>query len=170
MDDHVESWGGVNFNKILVLDYPDPNLRCTGTTDAAAAGKVNDFLYPLLVQSKYFLDGTVDGHVTFKSDATAGRTATGYTVSLKKLNITGTTTTLGTMSFTFPVVYTFTANGYLTVPIYMMLTKQPVNENEKLVLSVQLLTTMTVNQILLSHANDSSVPDIKIRIPYAPTG
>jgi len=169
LDHHVEIWGGRSFNKILVLEYPDPNLVCTGTTDATGSVQI-DFLYPLLVQSKYFLDGVMDGHVTFKADATAGRTCTGYAVSLKKLSDAGIETNLGTMSYTFGATYSFTANQYLTVPIYMQLSKQPVNENEKLFLRVSLVTAMTANQIVLSHYNDSSVPDIKIRIPYAPTG
>jgi len=169
-DHHVEIWGGTTFNKILVLEYPDANIVCTDKTDAT--GGVNiDFLYPLLVQSKYFLDGMLDGHVTFKADATAGRTATGYTVSLNKLSGSGgTPIALGSMTYTFSPTYTFTANQYLTVPVFIQLNKQPVNENEKLFLRINLATTMTAGQLFLSHANDSSVPDIKIRIPYAPTG
>lgn len=168
LDHHTETWGSMTFNKILVTEYPDPNLVCAATTDACVT--TNKFLYPLLVQSKYYLDGIMDGHVTFKSDATAGRTCTGYSVSLNKLSNAGVSTNIGFMSFTFPSTYTFTANSYLTVPVYMQLNKQPVSENEKLYFSVTLTTAMTSGQILLSHANDSSVPDIKIRIPYAPTG
>lgn len=167
MDHHVESWGGMNFNKILVLEYPDPNLVCTALTEAC--GNVNlDFLYPLLVQSKYFLDGVMDGHVTFKCGA-AAKTCTGYVVWLNKLSDAGTITNLGSMPYTFATTYNFTANSYLTVPVYMQLSKQPVNENEKLFLRINLVTT-AASGINLSHANDSSVPDIKIRVPYAPTG
>jgi len=169
LDHHVETWGSMTFNKILVLEYPDANLVCTDKTDVTGGVNLN-FLYPLLVQSKYFLDGVCDGHVTFKSDATAGRTATGYTVALNKLSSAGFVTNLGSMSYTFASAYTFTANSYLTVPIYMQMNKQPVNENEKLFLTVSLATAMTAGQLFLSHANDPSVPDIKIRIPYAPTG
>jgi len=167
LDHHVETWGGMNFNKVLMLEYPDPNLVCTATTEACG-GVNHDFLYPLLVQSKYFLDGVLDGHVTFKCGATA-KTATGYVVSLNKLNTTGAITNLGTMSYTFATTYSFTINSYLTVPVFIQLSKQPVNENEKLFLRVS-LTTAETSGISLSHANDSSVPDIKIRIPYAPTG
>ena len=150
-----------------MLEYPDSNLVCTSTTEAC--GSVNlDFLYPLLVQSKYFLDGVCDGHVTFKCGATT-KTATGYTVSFNKLHSSGTITNLGFMSYTFGTTYSFTINSYLTVPIYMTINKQPVNENEKMFLRIQ-LTTAETSGISLSHANDSSVPDIKIRIPYAPTG
>ena len=167
LDHHVELWGGMSFNKILVLDYPDPNLSCTSLTEAC--GNVNlDFLYPLLVQSKYFLDGMMEGHVTFKCGA-AAKTATGYIVSLKKLSQSGTVTNLGYMSYNFLTTYNFTANSYLTVPVYIQLSKSAVNENEKLFLRVQLVTVET-SGINLSHYNDSSVPDIKIRVPYAPTG
>ena len=168
-DHHTETWGGVTYNKLLVLEYPDTNLVCTATTDATGSVSI-DFLYPSLVQSKYFLDGVVDGSVTFKADATAGRTCTGYSVSLNKRSSTGALTNLGTMSYTFSPTYTFTANGYLTVPVFIILSKQPVNENEKLILSISLATGMAAGQLFLSHANDSSCPDIKIRLPYAPTG
>jgi hypothetical protein len=170
LDNHVELWSSMSFNKILVLEYPDANLSCTATTDAT--GSVNiDFLYPLLVQSKYFIDGILDGHVTFKSDATIGRTCTDYSVGLNKLNNAGGVTNIGYMSYTFSPTFTTTvANQYLTVPIYMQIDKQPVNENEKLFLRIKLGTAMTTGQWFLSHANDSSVPDIKIRIPFAPTG
>jgi hypothetical protein len=167
LDHHVEPWGYMSFHKILMLEYPDQNLTCTTLTEAC--GSVNhDFLYPLLVQSKYFLDGICDGHVTFKCGA-AAKTATGYIVSLNKLSNIGTITNLGNMAYTFSPTYNFTANAYLTVPVYMPLDKQAVNENEKLFLRINLVTAET-SGINLSHANDSSVPDIKIRIPYAPTG
>lgn len=171
LDHHSEQWGGQSFNKILVLEYPDPNLVCTSATDATGTVELK-FLYPLLVQNKYFLDGIVDGHVTFKADATAGRVASGYTISLNKLNNSGTITNIASMTYTFGTVYTFTANQYLTVPIFFQVSKQPVNENEKLYLSITLTTGYTAgtNYIYLSHANDSNVPDIKIRLPYAPTG
>jgi len=167
LDDHTEVWAGRTYNKLLVLDYPDANLNCTATTEACGSLNI-DFLYPLLVQSKFYLDGVADGQITYKCGA-AAKTCTGYIVGLYKLSADSIETPLGSMCYMFPTTKSLTANQYLTVPVYLALNKQAVNENEKLLLRTMLVSTET-SGINLSHANDTSVNDIKIRLPYAPTG
>jgi len=165
LNDHTEIWGGNNYNKILVKSYPDENLSTTGSTDLTDPV---DFLYPPLIQNAYSLDGVAEGHITLYNHTGSSATFSDYTVSIKKVAEDGTVTDLASHTESFATSRTVTAGNYYTLPIFVNISKQKVKAMEKLLLRISV--TVDSGTLSLSHENDSSTSDIKIKIPYARTG
>ena len=166
LDHYSETWGGNEYNKMLTKSFPNVNLISTATSSTASEIK---FLYPTLYKNVYYLDGVANGHITLYNKSTSTATSvTAYTVSIKKTDDEpGNETTLGSYTNSITTDNSLPTHNYLTLPVFVDITKQVVNEGEKLILSISVTGG---DDICLSHANDSSDIDIKIELPYAPQG
>jgi len=164
-----DTWGGNTYNEMLVKEYPNEYLS---TTSVSIVSDIT-FMYPSLYKNKYYLDGQMEGHFTiYNQSSTTSYYVSSYTVELKKTNdVASNETVLGTYSNTISSNNTVPPEDYLTLPIYMNIEKQIVNPNERLLLNITFTETGgTYTYVGFSHWNDSSIPDIKIKVPYAYTG
>jgi len=165
LNHYSTAWAGNTYNKILVTEFPDENLVSTVTTNATSA----DFLYPRLITNKTYLDGVAEGHITLYNNGSTTTTVTNFTVSLKKTDdVPNNETVLGSYTKSISADNNIASSNYLTLPFYMPIDKQTLNENEKLIFHIEYTTDSS--DLCISHANDSSNIDIKIKVPYAPTG
>lgn len=156
-------WGGNTYNKIMVTDYPDANLVSTVTTMSGSAR----FLYPRVITNKCYVDGVAEGHITLYNTGSTTTTCTYYSVSLIKTDdVPSNETTLGFYSATISSDNSMTTSSrYLTLPFFMSINKQVLNENEKILVYI---THTSGASVCISHANDSSNVDIRIKVPFAP--
>ena len=170
LNHHTESWGAASWNKILVTSVVDENLVQTGSTSITSSTTVS-FLYPPLIQSKYYLDGVAEGHFTLYKKGTGTGWINQYSVTLLKLDEAGNYTTLASISETTGSITIATLN-YLTLPIYMNISQAVVNEREKLVLRIGVTCSNGTPSIgmQVSHELYSDAKDIEISLPFAPTG
>ena len=165
LNHYSTSWGGNTYHKILVTEFPDSNLVSTDTTNTSSA----DFLYPRLITNKAYLDGVAEGHITIYNNGSSATTVTNFTVSLKKTDdVPSNETVLGSYTANISSDNSIPSSGYLTLPFFMPIDKQTLDENEKLIFHVEY--TSNSNDLCIAHANDSNNVDIKIKVPYAPTG
>ena len=166
LNHHEETWGGNTYNKILVKEYPHEDLSTTDTTDATSI----TFLLPQMYMYKYYLDGITEGWFTlYNQDTSNSATLDSFTVSLLKTeDVPNDETTLGSKTMSLSSDNTINASSYLKVPIFIFLDKQVVEAGNKLILKLEVSTTG--GDVVFSHANDSTNQDVKIKIPYAPTG
>lgn len=168
LDHYNHSWGGVNYTTFLLTEFPDSNLVSTVTTKTTTM----DFIYPRKI-GQNDIDGVAEGHFTLYNSESSGTAITAYTITLyKTADIPTSMTALGSYTNTLSSDNFITAYNYLTLPIYMDITHDPDNpsleNDEKLVLRIS-YTSMGSN-VCICHANDSTSVDIKIKIPFAPTG
>ena len=165
LDHYSETWGGNEYNKQITKEFPNEYLITTDYTNASSA----DFLYPMLYKNIYLLDSVADGHLTLYNQSTSTPTAvTSYTVSIKKTDdVPSNETTLGSYTNSITTDNSVGTDDYLTLPIFINITKQVVNENEKLILHIDFTGG---SDLCIAHANDSSIIDTKITLPYAPQG
>lgn len=137
------------------------------TVETSPASDTNMFLFPFHIKKKYFIEGTITGHITVAS-STATSTVTSYRVSLCRMNedttdeelfSTGWVTVDDTLAWdsTYSVgeeaVYEFwmAAWDYATL-----------GEFDRLYLKVE---ADCDNNAVLWHSNDSTYNDIYIDIP-----
>ncbi len=162
-----EEWAGNTYNKILVKEYPNEYLSTTSNS------MVSDitFMYPTLYKNKYYIDGVAEGHISiYNDDSSASYAVTGYTVELiKTQDVPSAETILGSYTGVISSNNFVMEEDFLTLPVYINLTKQLVNPNERLLLHMTFIGT-DYTHLGFSHWNDSSIPDIKLKIPYAPQG
>ena len=164
LDHYEEVWAGTTYTKILVKDYPDSDLKSTVSTKTDSAS----FIYPMVYENVYYLDGIATGHITLYNDTGSATTVTDYTVTLKKTDdVPSNETVLGSYSHTLSTGSSITAADWLTLPIKINLNKQVIEANEKLILTISYTCT---DNIAISHENDSTLEDIKIKIPFITAG
>jgi len=163
---HEEIWAGESYHKILVKEYPHEDLSTSDTTE----GTTISFLIPQIYMYKYYLDGMSEGWFTlYNQDPSDDATLENFTASLIKTpDVPGADVVLGSKTMTPTIDNIIGHNSYLKVPIFIYLEKQVVEAGNKLILSLDIDTDG--GDVVLSHANDSNTVDVKIRIPYAPTG
>jgi len=165
LNHYSTTWAGNTYNKILVTEFPDSNLVSTDTTNASSA----DFLYPRLISNKAYIDGVAEGHITLFNNGSSSTTVTSFTVSLKKTDdVPSNETVLGSYTASISSDNSVAASGYLTLPFFMPIDKQTLDENEKMILHVEYVSGSS--DMCIAHANDSSNIDIRIKIPFAPVG
>jgi len=166
LDHHEEVWGGNTYNKILVKQYLNADISTTDTTDATSI----TFLLPQMYMYKYYLDGMTEGWFTlYNQDTSNNATLDSFTVSLLKTeDVPNAEVALGSKTMNLSSNNTISKSGYLKVPIFIYLDKQVVEAGNKLLLRLEISTTG--GDVIFYHANDSSNEDVKIKIPYAPTG
>jgi len=161
--DHVnEIWGGNTYQKVLVQDYPFEELVSTPSTAASTV----DFLYPHLIKNRYYLDGVAEGHFTvYNSHATNNMTVTAYTVTLLKTDdVPSNTETIGGYSNSISSNNVVAAKNFLSLPVFMNISKGFVDENQKLILRINV--TSSDGTLCICHDNDSVYEDVKIILPF----
>jgi hypothetical protein len=161
LDHYSTSWGGNTYNKLLVTEYPSEDLVSTVSTESTDV----TFLYPRVITNKTYLDGLAEGHITFYNTSGSESTVTTMTVSLKSTeDVPSSTTVLGSYSGSYSDA-SMADDGFLTLPFYIPIDEQTLNENEKILLNITF--TASTGNVSISHALDSSLEDIKIKIPYS---
>ena len=163
LDHYNYTWGGAAYNKLLVTEYPNEYLISTASTEAKTA----KFLYPRLVGNPVYIDGVAEGHIViWNSHAVNTTKIQSYTVSLLKTpDVADNETTLGTYANTITADNEITTENYLYLPVYMNVKKQELGVDEKLILEIT-YTDDGAGTPNISHENDSTLEDIKIKIPY----
>ena len=170
------TWGGTTYHKLLTKEYPSEELQSTASTQTDTA----TFLYPRLVGNPTYIDGVAEGHITlFNSSSGASATLDDYTVTLKKTDdVPNNETTLGTYAYTPSGDNIIWKNGEvsddgtksdtLVLPVYIPISKKKVDVDEKLLLTISYNSTN--GTVWIGHYNGTSPDDIKISIPYVPSG
>jgi len=164
----VYTWAGTSYTKQLVTEYPSEELVSSVSTEDSTNAR---FLYPKLVGNPTYVDGVAEGHFTIANGhASEGIVVTNYTISLIKTNnVPNNETIIGTYQNSPSSMASISAGTYLTFPIAMNISKQKVDEDEKLILEIDLTITGS-GQCDIQHYNGGNPDDIKIKIPYAPIG
>jgi len=170
---HTDDWDNTfgsftDSNKLLVKDYI--NSGCS-FTDTSTASDVNKFLYPHHIKKVYFIEGVIEGQITFAA-STATSTVSQYRVTVSKTEDGNSTTAddieLFTTGWIVPAVTltwdsTYSIGEERVFPFWM-----DAWEAEKLVGTDRLylkVETKGTNTLVLYHSNDSTWNDIKITIP-----
>jgi hypothetical protein len=153
-----------NVNKILDEQYISDGAT---TTETSVASDTNMFIFPFHVKKKFFIEGTIKGHITVAS-TTATSTVTSYRVSLCSINedttdlelfSTGWVTVNDTLAWdaAYSVgeekVYTFWIDAWE----YAIL-----SDKDRIYLKVQVNCDQYA---VLWHSNDSTYNDIYVDIP-----
>ena len=175
----TESFGAItDSNKLLVKDYISDG--CT-STDTSSGTNTHKFLYPQHIAKVYFIEGVIEGQVTF-----AASTATAYICSYRvtvckmhedttdlELFTTGWITVSDTLiwntkrSIGEERVYPFWIDAW---------DKEKLDEHERIYLKVESTCSDVIGcvdsiasactNIALWHSNDATWEDIKITIPF----
>ena len=161
-----ETWGGLTYNKILVTEFPNEYL----STTSYELGQTARLLYLTLWKNKYYIDGIVEGHVSLYNESSTGSaTLTSFTVSLRKTDdVPSNETVLGSYTKTISSDNIINKEDYLTLPVYMNVDKQLIDEGEKLLIYLE--HNASAASVGWAHANDSTTIDMQIKIPFAPSG
>jgi len=150
--------------KLLVGDYISD--ACS-TTETSEASDTNKFIFPFHVKKKFFIEGTIKGHITVAS-STATSHVTSYRVSVCSMNDDTTDTELftsgwvtvnddlawdSTYSIGDEAVYAFWIDAWQYATL---------DEHDRIYLKVEIDADDTA---VLWHSNDSTYQDIYVDIP-----
>ena len=185
-DDWEETFGSFSdHHYVLVKEYINEGCSCTETSTASTTHK---FLYPSHIKKTYFIEGVIDGHVTFASSTTTAYICS-YRVTVCKVHEDTTETELFTTGW-ITVEDTLGWNAGYNIPsviegeegdvVYPFeidaWEKEKLDEFERLYLKVESTcsadsnfiscTEASCNNVILWHANDATWTDIKIKIPF----
>jgi len=165
------TWAGIAYNKILVKDFPSEYLVTEDYT--CDVSHTAEFLYPVSVLNKYYLDGLAEGMFSiYNESTTTAYDVTAYVINIKKSpDVGGGDETLGTYSNTISSDNSVPTEDYLSLPIYINIDHKLVEEDERLLLEVSYTCAGdTLGDTGIAHANDRTNADGYIKIPYAPEG
>lgn len=164
LNHRTETWGGIDYNKILVKDTPD--IECVSTISTNCTSTAS-FMLPDLIKNKFYLDGLAYGHFhLYNWSSSVSDTITSVSITLKTLNNVGTYNDIGV--YTAILTYILNIGDIIAVPFSMNLDKIDISENEKIVLTLQATTdahTAFYHDIVATEGN----MDIELILPYAYT-
>jgi hypothetical protein len=172
LDHYADIWGGNTYHTVLVKEFPSEYLSSPSHSSATDTR----FEYPSLWKNKYYIDGTAEGHVSFYNiNSTTTYKVSRYGVELiKTIDAPSSETVIGSYTYTFSSPSNIAHGDYLTVPVFMNISKQLVEENERLLLRVYFYnnsaTASSAGYVFVACANDSTIIDMQIKIPYAYSG
>jgi len=180
---HLDDWG-VNFgnfsdhHKLLTEEYESDGCNSTANSSATLTYK---FLYPEHIKKVYFIEGTINGHVTFAASSATAYICK-YRVSVCKVHentdedelfTTGWVTVDDTLAYnaTYGVgeekVYPFRIDAW---------ENEELNEFERIYIKIESTcgdsanfsncSASACNDLVLWHSNDATWEDIKIEIPF----
>jgi len=167
-----------NHHKLLVKEYISDGTDCE---DTSTASETNKFLYPFHIAKTYFIEGIIEGHVTF---AASGSTAylCSYRVTLSKMNEDTTDTELFTTGWvavnkTLDWDSTYSIGEEIVLPFWIDAYEHAkLDENERLYVKVEstcsdssAFTSCSASEctnLVLYHSNDATWEDLKITIPF----
>jgi hypothetical protein len=180
---HIDDWQETfatfsDHHKLLVKEYI--NEGCSTTTSSCAT-LTYKFLYPHHIKKTYFVEGVIEGHITFAcSSATAYICA--YRATLCKVHENNNEEELFTSGWVTVDDTLYWDSGYsigdeIVYPFWIdAWNKAKIDENERLYLKVESTCTDNTNfgncaasnctNIVLWHSNDSTWEDIKIVVPF----
>jgi hypothetical protein len=166
---HTHDWGVTfggfaNHHKILNKNYISDAVTQNTYTDASTATDVNEFIYPHHIKKVYFIEGVIEGHITYGlvNDTGTGD-ITSYRVTLCKIHedtdkdelfTTGWVTVSTTLNTTDEVVYPFWIDAW---------EKEKLGEKERIFIRIE---TVADNTVELLHGNYPSTEDMKIIVPF----
>ncbi len=165
LNSYNEIWAGTAYNKVLLEDYPSSS--CTSTT-TSASGSYHTFIYPKTYKHKFYLDGDVEGQYTIYNGGGVSRTHVKGELELLKIDITGTETSLA--SFDNTVNHSVAASTFVKFLFNFKINHQVIKPFEKIAFKIKVSETPVTGDIVLSHYNDNTEEDLKIKIPFAPQG
>lgn len=168
--DYIMDFSTLNsHHKMLTEDYISQDASTTSTTIWTSTGTV--FLYPFNIKKKYYLEGVIEGQLTFTSD-NQGNTSfvSDYQVDVVKYNNDGTNTTLASTGVvSINKTLTYPTDSYKVIPFFIEVvdTPQEIGVNERLAVRIKWdvshSSTVTAE---LSHANFPEGEDFKIKLPF----
>jgi len=185
-DDWTETFGSfANHHKILTKNYISNGAI---TTDASSATETHKFLYPHHIKKIYFIEGVIEGHITFESHEDTGYLCA-YRVTVCKVNEDNVETELFTSGWKivnatlgWDAVHDIPSSevgeeGSVVYPFWIdAWEKEKLTELDRIYFKVE--STCSDNSscgscgaaectnITLWHSNDATWEDIKVTIPF----
>jgi hypothetical protein len=164
-DDWSINWGGTNWHYLLVEDALDTAASVTTSTAWTSAGV--RFLYPHNIKRTYYLEGVVEGHITFGAPAQVSHVSD-YKVTVIKVHEDTTETELATTGV-IAVNDTLAVNDEIVYPFWIdvFTSGKEITQNERIGIKIEwdVNNSSTVTAVLL-HDYTSSIEDIKISLPF----
>lgn len=173
VDDWAETFGSfANHHKLLVKEYINEGCSCT---TSSIASDTNEFLYPHFIKEIYFIEGVIEGHVTF---ASSGCTSilTDYRVTVCKVHENTAETelfstgwvivndTLGWNAVDGIPSIIAGEEGEMVYPFWIDAWQHAeLSDGERIFLKIE---THITNCGVLWNSNDSTWEDVKITIPF----
>jgi hypothetical protein len=169
-DDWDFNWGSYDSHQyMLVKNYISEDASTTTSSTWDSEGRT--FLYPHYIKKKYYLEGVVEGQITFTNDpiSTSG-TLTNYKVDVIKESDTQTTTVLATTGI---ITVTDTIGDadtkeYAVYPFWIdvLTSGKQIGENERLGIVIDWnVNIASSTSAYLSHENWQDGEDVKITLP-----
>ena len=159
-------------NYILVKDYVSDAASVASSSAWSSSGYI--FLYPHHIKKKYFLEGVVEGQITFTSESGANTSfVSDYRVSILKISSEAIETTLATtgvvaVNSEFPYDSEWHTGTDIVYPFWIDVYTEPkeITQNERIAVKVEWDTNNSSSTTAyLMHDNDSTYEDLKIIIP-----
>ena len=162
----TENWGSNSYNKFLSKEIADTDSKTCGSTDADSS---ITFLYPLLTQNEYYIDGVAEGVFNIYNSGASGTLLTDFTVSLLKISNSGVSTELASHQEVLGTLQLIDASDYCSYTFKLLISKQLVSENEKIALKLSITEGASGgDKLKFLHFNDSG-EDVWVKIPYVPS-
>jgi hypothetical protein len=165
-DDWLTTWGGQTFHGHLVKDMISVDCNPTGESTASSSwvnGGVK-FIYPHNIKQNYFMEGVIEGEVSFGD--TAQSTVTDYRVTIFKLNSSTSITDLATTGV-ISTIYTIPANGEYVFHFWIdVFDKKELSEYDRLGVKIEWnVDHSSTTTARLQHYIDATVRPLWIDIP-----
>lgn len=167
--DCTQSWGGREYDYILLESYLDDEVSSDATSLSATGTTACTFLYPFRIQRNYFIEGVMHGHFHIYNWSSAnlpnfsgGTSMTTFTIKLRKIDASGVSKTLE--EYEKEVNRSVATTDYKCFPYWIDITnKHELKENERFAISFELESDAS-ESLALAHDNDSSNEDFKVAI------
>lgn len=165
-DDWVTTWGGQSFHRHLVKNMINADCNPSGESTASSAwvnGGVK-FIYPHNIKQNYFIEGVIEGEISF--GAAAESKVTDYRVTLFKLNSSTSLTNLATTGV-IPIIYTIPALGEYVFHFWIdCFDKKEITEYDRLGIQIEwnVAHTSTITT-RLQHYIDESITPFWVDVP-----
>ena len=174
-DDWNVNWGTLSSHRyLLVKDYLSD--ACSTTSDSTWGSTATVFLYPHHIKKTYYIEGVIEGHITFHAKS-AYSYVSDYRISIVKISNSAIETTLattGVITINDNIAYdaTWHTGDDVVYPFWIDVFDYPklITENERLGVKIEWNAdtpdrSSTVTASLI-HWNDSEFEDFKITIPF----
>jgi len=178
----VDDWGMTfgdlsNHHKILVKNFISEDASTTSSSVWDSNGY--KFFFPHHIKKKYYLEGVIEGQITFTSDPisdSAQKDKDGnisyisdFQVTLIKLNKDTTEDTLAFYKNSSVGSYGFEPYEYKVYPFWIDVydVAQEIGENERIGIKVEWnVDNTSTTTVYLSHENWQQGEDLKIVLPF----
>jgi hypothetical protein len=162
----------VDTHYILTKEYQNEGCETVDYTTCSTPNPGTNtfkFLYPHWIKKHYYIEGVVEGHISF-STVGLDDTIISYELKLMKVDDLGNIGEIGTTG-TVTINKLLTWNGTLNVgdeivlPFYITISpEEEMLDKERLY--VEIIVIVSAGYIVLYHSNDATWEDLKISIPF----